>query len=118
MKRVSIDELPTLGVSHNPEIGKKVMLDHRAAPGLTNFSQAIFTRGQIAPGHAHEDMYEVFFVRRGLGKIVVEGRQYDLEPGLCILIEPGEIHEISSSSQEALELLYFGLRDSGREVPS
>jgi quercetin dioxygenase-like cupin family protein len=118
MKRMSLDELPFQGVSHNPEVGKRVMLDDSAIPGLTNFSQAIFSQGQVAPGHAHADMYEVFFVRRGTGMILVEGTEYELATGHCMLIEPGEYHEVSNPGAEELELLYFGVRGAGREVQS
>jgi quercetin dioxygenase-like cupin family protein len=116
MKRISLDELPVQGVSHNPAIGKRVMLDESAIPGLTNFSQAVLSQDQVAPGHAHPDMYEVFFVRRGTGMIVVDGTEYELATGQCMLIDPGEYHEVRNPGAGELELLYFGVRGAPREV--
>ena len=114
MKTVDLARLETVPVSHNPAIGKKVMLGADAAPGLTNFSQAIFAPGQVAPGHHHEDMCEVFFVRRGRARITVDGVGHDLIPGQCMLVETGEHHEVANPFEEELVLLYFGLRDSGK----
>lgn len=116
MRSISLNELPLEPVSHNPDIGKRVMLGSREAPGLTNFSQAAFSPGQVAPGHSHEDMYEVFFVRRGRGVIVVDGIEHLLAENECVLIAPGEHHEISNPYTEELVLLYFGLASGNKEV--
>ena len=116
MKRVLLHEQPTRPVSHNPDIGKRVMLDESVVPGLTNFSQAVFSSGQVAPGHLHEDMYEVFFVRRGSGVIVVDGTEYPLLPDECVVVEPGERHEIRNPNAQELVLLYFGFRNPASEV--
>jgi quercetin dioxygenase-like cupin family protein len=77
---------------------------------VTNFAQARFAPGQIAPGHVHPDMAEVFFVESGQGTITVDGTPYRLSPGTCIVIEPGEHHEVSNTGPETPILTYFGLR--------
>jgi quercetin dioxygenase-like cupin family protein len=87
------------------------MVHTGVAPGLTNFSQAVFTAGQIARGHSHDDMWEVFFVRRGRGRISIDGVDHELEPGSCVVVEPGEWHEVSNPHHDDLILLYFGLED-------
>ena len=115
MMSVSLNELPFEPVSHNPDIAKKVMLGNQAAPRLTNFSQAVFSPGQVAPGHFHEDMHEVFFVRRGRGLIVVDGVEHPLSADECVLVAPGEHHEVSNPYEEELGLLYFGLTDGSKE---
>ena len=112
MKKVRLEELEVVPVTHNPEIGKQVMLGGDAAPGLTNFSQAVFAPGQVAPGHAHGDMCEVFFVRAGRAVISVDETRHELSTGDCVLVESGERHEVSNPFDEELELLYFGLRDN------
>ena len=110
MKRRSLQELPQEPVSHNPDIRKQVMLRWGELPHLTNFSQARFAPGQVAPGHAHQDMCEVFFVEAGQGNICIDGTNYALTPGVCVAVEPGEVHEVSNPGQEELVLTYFGLR--------
>lgn len=108
MIATSLNDLPEESVSHNPEITKKVMLRCGDLPHLTNFAQARFAPGQISPGHAHQDMCEVFFVQAGAGVMLVDNKEYPLLPGNCIAIEPGEVHEIINNGSDELVLTYFG----------
>jgi len=98
-----------LPVSHQPAIFKRVLLGTGELPGLAGFSQAVFAPGDVAPGHRHRDMWEVFFVRAGRGTIRVDGVESALEEDDCWVIEPGESHEIRNDGDTALVLLYFGL---------
>lgn len=109
MKIASLATIGSEGVSHNQEIAKKRMLEKGDAPRLTSFSQAVFGPGQVAPAHSHDDMFEVFFVRQGRGSITVDGREYSLETDDCVVVAPGERHEVSNPYREDLVLLYFGL---------
>lgn len=109
MKRVRLSELADQGVSHNASICKKVMLQPGDIPHLTNFSQATFAPGQVAHAHAHSDMHEVFFVSAGTGIMTVNGTDQTLAPGVCILVEPGDVHEVINTGNESLVLTYFGI---------
>ena len=110
MKLTSLRDIPEQAVSHNPDIHKKVMLKWGDLPHLTNFSQARFSPGQIAPSHAHSDMCEVFFVESGSGIICINKKDYPLEPGVCVAVDLGEFHEIRNNGSTELVLTYFGLR--------
>ncbi|VXD16707.1 Cupin 2, conserved barrel domain protein [Planktothrix serta PCC 8927] len=110
MKITDLNQIPEQEVSHNPAIKKKVMLSLGDLPHLTNFSQACFAPGQVAGGHSHADMCEVFFVESGLGNIAINGVDYELKPGVCIAVEPGEVHEVTNTGNTNLILTYFGLR--------
>ena len=110
MKIVSLSNLPEEGVSHNPEIKKKVMLRNDEIPNLTSFSQARFTPGQAAGAHAHKNMYEIFLVEAGEGIIRVNDSEYQVKKGVCIVVEPGEVHDIINSASSDLVLTYFGLK--------
>jgi mannose-6-phosphate isomerase-like protein (cupin superfamily) len=110
MKLSSLAHLPEEQVSHNPEIRKQVMLRSGDLPHLTNFSQARFAPGQISAAHAHQDMYEVFFVEAGIGTIAINGTLYPLTVGTCVAVEATEIHEIINTGNSELVLTYFGLR--------
>ena len=96
-------------VSHQPEVFKKVLLEAGELPGLTNFSRAVFEPGDLVPKHRHKDMWEVFFVHSGRGRIRIDGVESPLEKDDCWVVEPGESHEISNDGDTALVLLYFGL---------
>lgn len=109
MKISDLNQLPTQEVRHNPNISKRVML----APGdlnhLTNFSQAVFPPGECAPAHHHEDMAEVFFIESGSGLIHIDGNEYILKPGRCILVQAGESHELVNTGNVDLVVSYFGI---------
>lgn len=110
MKWAALSQIAEESVSHNPAINKKVMLRLGDLPHLTNFSQARFAPGQIATAHAHADMCEVFFVEAGTGVICVNQQDYPLTVGVCIAVEPGEVHEVANTGNTELVLTYFGLR--------
>lgn len=113
MKIVSLDSVPEEGVSHNPEIRKQVILRRGDVPHLTNFTRSSLAPGQTASPHAHADMFEVFFVASGEGRLVLDGQEYALRAGVSLLIEPGERHEISNTGTRELVLLYFGIEGQG-----
>ena len=109
MKTRSLGAIPVEGVSHNPGIAKQVMLRNGELPHLTQFAQARFAPGQVAAAHAHADMYEVFFVESGVGRMTVDGRAHRLEAGRCVAVEPGEVHELENVGGTDLVVTYFGL---------
>lgn len=110
MKHTWLAELPQEAVSHNPAICKQVMLHRGEVPHLTQFAQARFAPGQVAPSHAHTDMAEVFFVESGQGVITINGREHSLQPGVCVVVEAGELHEVANRGSEELVLTYLGLQ--------
>lgn len=109
MKRVSLAELSTEGVSHDPQIRKQVLLRRGDLPHVPTFSRAVFLPGQTARAHRHEDMFEVFLVESGAGVIAVDGEELGLEAGVCVLVEPGEEHEVRNTGSAELVLCYFGV---------
>jgi hypothetical protein len=64
MKHGKLNQLPEQPVSHGPEIKKQVLFKHGEIPFVTQFSQASFLPGQIAPTHSHDDMYGLQAERR------------------------------------------------------
>ena len=109
MKKLSLRELPTEGVSHDPQIKKQVMLKRGDVPHLTSFSRATLLPGQSARTHEHADMFEVFFVESGAGLMKIGDTEHALERGICILVEPRERHEITNIGTADLVLNYFGV---------
>jgi quercetin dioxygenase-like cupin family protein len=109
MKKVSLRELRCEGVSHDPQITKQVMLRRGDLPHLTAFSRAILAPGQTARAHEHQDMFEVFYVEAGTGVMTIDNAPHPFERGVCVVIEPGERHEITNNGRDELVLLYFGV---------
>ncbi len=111
VKIVRLGLIKEEGVSHDPEIKKKVMLGPGEVPRLRGFSQAYFRPGQRASAHSHDDMYEIFLVEAGSGEIVAAGERHHLAPGTCVAVRPGEVHEIVNPGPDTLVLTYFGIEE-------
>ncbi len=113
MKYCDRSNLPAEAVSHNPAIQKWVMLRRGDVPHVTQFAQSCFGPGEMAAAHAHGDMAEVFFVEAGRGVIEIDGQIWALEPGVCVAVEPGEVHEVRNTGDGDLRLTYFGVEVAG-----
>lgn len=109
MKYTLLNDIEEVGVSHNPDLKKKVLIANGEVPHLTQFSRVTFKVGQIASSHKHEDMYEIFSVESGIGKVVIDGKTIELAPGVCVTVEPGEEHEITNTGSEDLLITILGI---------
>jgi mannose-6-phosphate isomerase-like protein (cupin superfamily) len=109
MKKVSLRELPHEGVSHDPQIAKQVLLRRGDVPHLNAFSRATLAPGQSARSHQHPDMFEVFWVEAGVGRMQTADDEHQLAHGVCIVVEPGETHQITNTGSSDLALLYFSV---------
>jgi quercetin dioxygenase-like cupin family protein len=106
----SLSELPWESVSHNPEIKKQVFLRNGDLGPITQLAQAVFQPGDIAPGHAHLDMGEVFLVLSGTLTIKVDGETSTHTTGTCLSLPPNEHHELSNQGDVNVVLLTLGVR--------
>ena len=59
------------------------------------------------PPHRHRTSIEVYVVRRGVCELVVNGERRELRPGDVLLMEPGDVHELTNRGEEPFELLVF-----------
>jgi mannose-6-phosphate isomerase-like protein (cupin superfamily) len=109
MKISSLKTIQPGPVSHNPAIKKQQMLGMNELNHLVQFSQAIFPAGEIAGAHSHPDMNEIFFIQSGNGQMRIDDKTVELEPGMCITVEAGEVHEIENAGEADLVITYFGL---------
>ncbi|WP_298474875.1 cupin domain-containing protein [uncultured Maribacter sp.] len=109
MKIVKTTELPELGVSHNPDIKKKVFIEKNEIPKLMMFGSAIFKPGQNVETHKHDTMFEVFHITSGKAEFTVNNKRFVLLAGDCITIEPGELHSQSNPFDQDVHWTYFGI---------
>ena len=63
--------------------------------------------GSHIPPHSHATSVEVYVVRRGVCELVVNGEQREMRPGDILLMEPGDVHELTNRGAEGFELLVF-----------
>lgn len=89
---------PDEPVSHNPLVRKRVWIRNGEVDGLTQVSRASLPPGEICKAHSHNDMWEMFLVEKGDGQMFVNGRRYAITAGDCVVIAPGEIHELANTS--------------------
>ena len=59
------------------------------------------------PGNRHRGADQWLYVAAGEGAAVVEGETHVLRPGVILLIERGEAHEIRNTGPEPLQTLNF-----------
>ena len=109
MKLIKTENLPLVGVSHNPEIMKKVFIEKGTVPSLMTFGEATFKPGDAVDLHVHETMTEIFYITSGKAIFEIEGSVSEIEKGDCIVIEAGEKHLQKNESQDNVVWLYFGV---------
>jgi mannose-6-phosphate isomerase-like protein (cupin superfamily) len=110
LKISSIDSTEELEVSHNSNIKKHVLVPNGEIDNVTNFTKAVFPPGEIAYAHSHHDMTEIFFIESGEGVILVNERSIPLEAGICVTVEPNEIHELKNTGSIDMAVIYFGIK--------
>jgi mannose-6-phosphate isomerase-like protein (cupin superfamily) len=62
-------------------------------------------QGKSSPAHFHKVSEETYYVLRGKGRIVIDGKESMLAPGHACLIMPGEVHQIFNDEETMLEFL-------------
>ncbi len=110
MKVISMNDIPEEGVSHDPQLRKKVIISDGELPHLNKFAQARFAPGQVAHAHSHDDFYEIFLIESGEGIIKVGSSEQSISEGMCVIFEPKEVHEVVNTSMNELVITYFGLK--------
>lgn len=111
MKIIKTESLPLVGVSHHPEILKKVIVEKGDVPHLMTFGEATFKPGDAVDLHAHETMTEVFYITSGKAIFETEGEVKEVEKGDCIIITAGENHLQRNEGEKDVTWLYFGISE-------
>lgn len=109
MNIIHTTTLPEQGVSHNPDIKKKVFLEKGQVPFLTNFSSAVFLPGQEVDFHVHETMTEVFYITKGKALFSTPQEDREVTAGDVVTIPAGETHKQSNPFDEDVAWIYFGV---------
>ena len=109
MKRVRLGDIAEEGVSHDPEIKKRVLLRDGAVPHVTTFAQARFL-----PARPRRSMFTPTCTRsswssRGPVWCGSMGKSIRSSPARASSSEPGERHSMACTGDEPLVLTYFGV---------
>ncbi|MDA8087078.1 MAG: cupin domain-containing protein [Nitrospiraceae bacterium] len=104
MKHYRLEDLPETSVSHDPHIKKRVYAGGVSC--IEKISHAVLKPGDTARQHAHEGGFEIFFCAAGEAVFRINGEDVSLGGGDCLIVEPGDLHEIKLVRKRT-ELFYF-----------
>ena len=110
MKKIKSTSIEEVGVTHNSDIKKRMMITAGEFENIMSFGRAVFAPSQSTSAHVHPDMTEVFFILSGKGEFHTKTEKIEVEKDDCISIPAGEIHWQSNPFEKPLELLYFGVK--------
>lgn len=104
MFRRSIHEAPRRALADRGETIE--LVDAASGSKLIDLHMNLLRPG-TPPGayHYHSSADDVYYVLRGLGRVVVEGREIQVSEGDAVFIEHGERHSIQNIGPDELVLL-------------
>ncbi len=77
--------------------------DHNEA---RSWARAHYQEGGYSPSHYHQERTEIYYIRKGEAKVIIDENEYQLKKGDCIQILPGQEHQVFNvSAQGELELI-------------
>lgn len=95
---------------------KKVILDRLNSPeGITQLAYGQVPANTFTDAHVHKDMDECYLFTLGMGVLVLDGNNYNCEPGIIIRVPAGVNHSIVNDNNQALEFYYFGVENQKTE---
>ena len=105
MKTISIDDE---GWQEGRGYRKRRLLSAEALRQAGALLQVVVVPpGSHIPPHRHATSVEVYVVTRGVCELVVIGQGYEMRRGDIILMEPGDVHELTNRGEAVFELLVF-----------
>jgi mannose-6-phosphate isomerase-like protein (cupin superfamily) len=115
MRVIHATDRPFVPASHEnplaPGVWKKVLAQKaELMPGTVQMvNWARMNPGNHFAAHYHEDMQELFIILQGAARITVDRQTAVLNRGDAVLIDPREVHEMSSEGDQELEYLALGI---------
>ena len=70
-----------------------------------SFSHVVIEPHGASRPHWHPVAEETYYILKGEGRMIVDGREMLLRPGDALLILPPEVHQIFNDSDSALEFI-------------
>lgn len=84
-----------------------IVFDSTIADDSLTVCVEIFDPGGRTPTHRHHFAVEMFFILKGEGMAICDGKTIPLRPGDSLLVRPTGIHEIRNPSSKRLYALCF-----------
>lgn len=85
------------------------VLKHLAEPWTLGTKRISLVLSKVKVGgksnpHSHDTSEEVFYVISGRGKMIVDDEECEIEPGSCIYIPVGSVHQLINTCDETLNV--------------
>lgn len=64
--------------------------------------------GTTCPAHSHKKKHETFLVWQGKVKMVVDGKEIEMNPGNILVMEQGKVHQFTAIGQDAIIFEFSG----------
>lgn len=84
-----------------------IVFDPTIADDSLTVCVEIFDPGGSTPTHRHNFAVEMFFILKGEGEAICDGKPIPLRPGDSLLVRPTGIHEIRNTGQGRLYAICF-----------
>ncbi len=121
MHKINIDEIPEKSINRVYMRGVSVRYLIVEEFGAPNFEMRYFElqKGGKTSLDRHGYEHEVFILK-GRGKLLLNGKEYDLRPNDAVLIEPWEEHQFIQIGEQLFGFLCIvpnGVSKSKHQVP-
>ena len=106
MKVKHFEEVKALDVVQEGARDVKVRWLITKEDGARNFAMRLFEvkPGGYTPCHKHDYEHEVFILE-GEGKLLLEGKEYDLKPGVFAFVPENKEHQFKNTGEKILKFL-------------
>ncbi|ACK73650.1 Cupin 2 conserved barrel domain protein [Gloeothece citriformis PCC 7424] len=84
-----------------------IVFDSTSADDSLTVCVEIFDPGGSTPTHRHNFAVEMFFILKGEGMAICDGKNIPLHPGDSLLVRPTGIHEIRNVGSQRLYAICF-----------
>jgi mannose-6-phosphate isomerase-like protein (cupin superfamily) len=72
---------------------------------LHSLAHIVIPAGKSSARHYHKTSEETYYILAGEGRMVVDGKEFTLQPGQACLIVAPEVHQIFNDGEVDLEFL-------------
>jgi len=103
----SPQDCPVYRISPNDTNRIAIVFDSKIADNSLTFCIEIFDVGGQTPSHTHHSAAEMFFILKGEGLAICDGKNIPLKSGDSILVRATGVHQIINTGLSRLYALCF-----------
>ncbi|MDH5392435.1 MAG: cupin domain-containing protein [Gammaproteobacteria bacterium] len=89
----------------NSEIKELLHPDHHNGACNQSLAEATVAKGEKTTPHYHQQTEEIYFILKGRGSMFLDHSSFEVSAGDSILIQPGKLHCIENTGEQALVFL-------------